>query len=310
MKVFLIYDEASVPEAQHHKLAITLPAKWLELSADKVKDAFIGAYNKKFPGSPLVSAAMVLQVKDDSPFTHTDTRILKEVDTPAKVMVDKGEVRVVPRPEAGGSSGADGKKPACKNYGCQCEFDDASNHEAACRHHAAPPMFHDTRKWWTCCAERKVYSFDELMEIPGCIVSAHSATPPPQEVERAAALAAATKKVHEMHMEGAQNFYSAAKPDAEGKAPPPKQDFTPSAPAPAPKKRPPLPEGRARCKHPGCQSEYGIAENHASACRHHTKAPLFHEGSKQWPCCGVKKWDFDDFLAVPGCTIGPHEPDE
>ena len=25
------------------------------------------------------------------------------------------------------------------------------------------------------------------------------------------------------------------------------------------------------------------------ACRYHPAAPLFHEGSKQWPCCAVKR---------------------
>eukprot|EP00962_Isochrysis_galbana_P018673 scaffold5382_cov114-Isochrysis_galbana.AAC.17 len=311
MKVFLIYDEASAPQSAHHKLAITLPATWLEQSVDKVKDAFVGAYNKKFPDAPLDGAGMVLQIKDDSPFTHTDMRILRETDTPARVLADKGEVRLVRRPEANGGGAAHAKKPNCKNYGCQQDFDDETNHGAACRHHAAPPMFHDTRKWWTCCADRKVYSFDELMEIPGCVVSAHSATPPPQEVERAAAVAEATKRVHAVHLEGAQKFYSAPKPGSDGKAPPPKQEFTPSAPvAPAPRKRQPLPEGRARCRRQGCQCEYSVADNHASACRYHTQPPLFHEGSKQWTCCGVKKWDFDDFLNVPGCAVGAHEPDE
>ena len=35
MKIFVIYDHASAPASAHHKLAITLPAKWLELSVDK-----------------------------------------------------------------------------------------------------------------------------------------------------------------------------------------------------------------------------------------------------------------------------------
>merc|ERR1711971_273084 len=98
---------------------------------------------------------------------------------------------------------------------------------------------------------------------------------------------------------------AAAKPTADGRAPAPKQEYKPSAPPPdVKKKRPPLPPGQARCKHYGCQIVYTIADNHARACCYHKKAPLFHEGSKQWPCCNVKKWDFDDFLAVPGCEVG------
>ena len=50
MKVFLIYEEEGQP---YHKLAITLPNKWLEQSADKVKECFVERYNKKFPDTPL-----------------------------------------------------------------------------------------------------------------------------------------------------------------------------------------------------------------------------------------------------------------
>ena len=52
-QVFVIYDVSSVPVNLHHKLAITLPSKWLEQSVDKLKEAFVNAYNKKFPDNPL-----------------------------------------------------------------------------------------------------------------------------------------------------------------------------------------------------------------------------------------------------------------
>ena len=66
MKVFLIYEEEGQP---YHKLAITLPNKWLEQSADKVKECFVERYNKKFPDTPLDDEELVLSVKDESPFT-------------------------------------------------------------------------------------------------------------------------------------------------------------------------------------------------------------------------------------------------
>ena len=63
----------------------------------------------------------------------------------------EGNVRLVP-PEKKVAPGmtASGKL-RCKNFGCQCEFDETDNHEGACRHHVEPPIFHDTRKWWSCC---------------------------------------------------------------------------------------------------------------------------------------------------------------
>ncbi|KAL1512106.1 hypothetical protein AB1Y20_005376 [Prymnesium parvum] len=303
MKVFLIYDHASDP-ALHHKLAITLPTKWLEQSCDKVKETFVNAYNKKFPDNPLDDEDFVLSVKDNSPFTNRDYKLLTISDTPAKAFEDKGEVRLVPAPPA--NAGQPGVLPngksRCKNYGCQCEYTEAENSESACRHHAARPIFHDTRKWWSCCDGVKVYSFDELLSIPGCEVGRHSSVPPLEEQQREAEMKAATNKVLEMHM-------AASKPDAQGKAPPPKQDFTPSAP-PKPRPKPNLPPGYARCKHHGCQKDYLIESNTGNTCVYHKQAPVFHEGAKKWTCCGVSRWDFDDFLAVPGCAVGPHEPVE
>ena len=53
-----------------------------------------------------------------------------------------------------------------------------------------------------------------------------------------------------------------------------------------------------------------IENNVEGSCTYHMEAPVFHEGAKKWVCCGVKKYDFDEFLAVPGCVTGPHEPED
>jgi len=165
------------------------------------------------------------------------------------------------------------------------------------------PVFHDTRKWWGCCEGKKVYSFEELLALPGCAVGKHSTTPPTKELERTANLASATQKALALHE-------NASKPTEDGRAPPPSNHS--SVPAAAPPKRRTRPAalraGFDRCQHYGCQVDYATADNHAQACRHHPGAPIFHEGSKQWPCCGVKKWDFDDFMAVPGCVVTEHKP--
>lgn len=149
-----------------------------------------------------------------------------------------------------------------------------------------------------------MYSFEELLALPGCAVGKHSLEPPANEVENKANLEEATQKALEIHL-------SASKPSADGRAPPPSnQTNLPAAPV-APKRKPrpaTLGVGYDRCVHYGCQVDYATADNKPQACRHHPGAPLFHEGSKQWPCCGVKKWDFDDFMAVPGCTVTEHTP--
>ena len=104
----------------------------------------------------------------------------------------------------------------------------------------------------------------------------------------------------------------AAVPDADGKAPPPKQNVAAAAAAPPPRPKPKLnlPPGYARCKHYGCQQDYLIESNVEGSCTYHPEAPVFHEGAKKWVCCGATKYDFDDFIAVPGCVTGKHEPVE
>ena len=304
MKIYLIYDEG--PAEFHHKLAITLPSKWLEQSADKVKELFVERYNKKFPDNELDDEELVLAVKDDSPFTNRTHKHLNSSDTPGQHFAAGMEVRLVPPPKAQIPGRTASGKLQCKNFGCQCEYDENDNPEGGCRHHVAPPMFHDTRKWWTCCEDVKVFEFDELMNIPGCVRGKHSNQVPAVEQQRldgikqanAAALKAFDAKI-------------AGKVGADGSAPPPKQNVTAAAAAPPKpkKKRPPtLPKGYDRCKHYGCQADYLTESNVDGCCVYHKDAPIFHEGAKKWVCCGATKFDFDDFMAVPGCTVGRHSP--
>jgi hypothetical protein len=59
------------------------------------------------------------------------------------------------------------------------------------------------------------------------------------------------------------------------------------------------------CRNFGCQKKYRESENHDSFCCHHKNAPVFHETAKYWSCCPNKKaYDWDTFMAIPGCTTG------
>lgn len=307
MKVYLIYDEG--PVELHHKLAITLPSKWLDQSADKVKELFVERYNKKFPDNELDDEELVLAVKDDSPFTNRNIKHLNSSDTPGACFAAGMEVRIVPPPKVLLPGRTASGKLLCKNFGCQCEYDEKDNKEGSCRHHVEPPMFHDTRKWWTCCPDIKVFEFDELMCIPGCTMGVHSNQVPAIELERKAEIAKANQEALDKFDAMAAGQGSVK---ADGSAPPPTQNLNAhaAAPPPKPKKKPNLPEGYARCKHYGCQADYKIDENYDGCCTYHPEAPVFHEGAKKWVCCGATKFDFDDFIAVPGCKTGKHEPVE
>lgn len=64
------------------------------------------------------------------------------------------------------------------------------------------------------------------------------------------------------------------------------------------------------CTRRGCGKSFDPENNEdGNACQFHPEGPLFHEGLKSWNCCtkinrGVT--DFNDFLAIKGCTTGTH----
>ncbi|KAI9340980.1 HSP20-like chaperone [Pilaira anomala] len=61
-----------------------------------------------------------------------------------------------------------------------------------------------------------------------------------------------------------------------------------------------------KCTHKGCGKDFKEEENVDNACQYHAGAPVFHEGLKGWSCCKKRVDDFDEFLAIPGCTYGRH----
>lgn len=68
-----------------------------------------------------------------------------------------------------------------------------------------------------------------------------------------------------------------------------------------------LDDGRHQCIHHGCQSYYRPEENGDAACKHHKEAPMFHDRLKWWRCCPHRKvTEWDDFMAIEGCEVGPH----
>lgn len=64
----------------------------------------------------------------------------------------------------------------------------------------------------------------------------------------------------------------------------------------------------AKCQRKGCQKQFLISNNCDAACVFHDGHPIFHDAVKFWSCCPDKKcYDFDEFLAVPGCKVGLHD---
>ena len=57
----------------------------------------------------------------------------------------------------------------CANKGCRDKsFLEEENHDEACHHHAGEPVFHDLKKYWSCCSEKPAYDFDDFLKLPTC----------------------------------------------------------------------------------------------------------------------------------------------
>ena len=70
----------------------------------------------------------------------------------------------------------------CANKGCTAKtFTDAEKDlEDACKYHTGAPVFHDLKKYWSCCnpdgqqgKDKIAYDWDEFMKLPTCSVGKH-----------------------------------------------------------------------------------------------------------------------------------------
>ncbi|ETV71624.1 hypothetical protein H257_13084 [Aphanomyces astaci] len=67
------------------------------------------------------------------------------------------------------------------------------------------------------------------------------------------------------------------------------------------------PKDLVQCKNFGCRDKFNPADNHASACKHHTKPPTFHDTKKGWQCCTEKLvYDWEQFELIEPCAVGFH----
>ena len=61
----------------------------------------------------------------------------------------------------------------CINKGCGIEFEEKENNESSCSYHPGNPIFHDLKKYWSCC-NKETYDWDEFMKLPKCTKGKHA----------------------------------------------------------------------------------------------------------------------------------------
>jgi disease resistance protein len=73
----------------------------------------------------------------------------------------------------------------CKNPGCGRKFRERDNADDACEHHSGAPIFHETKKGWSCCG-KLVYDFDDFLKIVPCARGRHDADAKPLRFQSSA----------------------------------------------------------------------------------------------------------------------------
>ena len=62
----------------------------------------------------------------------------------------------------------------CIHKGCLKEFKEAENTDESCKFHPGEPIFHDLKKFWSCCRV-ETWDWDEFTKLPTCAQGKHDA---------------------------------------------------------------------------------------------------------------------------------------
>eukprot|EP00928_Gymnodinium_smaydae_P015105 TRINITY_DN15536_c0_g1_i1.p1 TRINITY_DN15536_c0_g1~~TRINITY_DN15536_c0_g1_i1.p1 ORF type:complete len:280 (-),score=59.07 TRINITY_DN15536_c0_g1_i1:91-930(-) len=185
MKITIKYEEGD-DKAVHMTLRLTLPQKYLSGPTKALVKLFVDHYNKKHASAPLDAEALHIKVVGGEHLDREELVSDSLKDGTEVYLMDEEALRrekeKPPAPKAQPAAASAPAKPAsgskepvkdeqgrirCKRFGCQ-KWYDPDGPPQECQHHKAPPIFHETAKWWSCCPDRKAYDWEEFMRIPGC----------------------------------------------------------------------------------------------------------------------------------------------
>jgi len=194
MKVVIKYEESD-NEDQKMTLRLTLPQKYVNGPTKDVIKLFVDHYNKKHADAALSAEDLHIKVAGGNHLDR-DERVRDSISSGDECYLLAGAAPTgaerrppatsstapaaapAPSPASSGAATEASNTPAskdnkdkdgkvrCKHFGCNKWFDPAN--PPKCVYHKAPPIFHETAKWWSCCPDRKAYDWEEFMRIPGC----------------------------------------------------------------------------------------------------------------------------------------------
>ena len=267
LKLYIHWEQTGYPEKTSK---IQIPKSWLQKTVKDVIGLFAMPYNNHNKETPIEI--------DNVHFQTIDGVKIYSNDLIGDVLEDKYDYHIKlgthVRSIVETATTIDENLLRCKNYGCNQYYKEDENNEDSCKHHIAPPIFHDTMKCWSCCRDKKAYDFESFQLITGCTIGKHSQVA--QKIAIAASPNAPTTST-------TTNTDTAAAPQLKSIS-----DFnlknpnaasseqTASKIITATRKSTRNPDGiTAKCQHKGCQKEFSIAENNNTACTYHSGKKVF-----------------------------------
>jgi hypothetical protein len=327
MRIYLIFEgDATLQPASDRKGLEPLKTKLVLNETQKggacgaLIQWFCAEYDKQNKGAGLLDPAMMNLKVGDTVLRANMAPVTQYIAAYNDVFVQFAPLaeRTRAKQAAAEAVAAAGGAVRCANYGCGSLYTpgtaegDAGD---ACRYHTGHPVFHDLHKYWSCCPDKKCMEFEAFERVAPCAVGRHRAKAE-VEVERAMLRALEARQAVDrapLSVEQAAAMAAGAGAPvyeaAEGTAAVPNRgprEFTlggPDASAPGVARA----DGSYACRHTGCNAKFFLDANPYDACRYHTGKPVFHDAYKYWSCCPDKKChDFDAFMKVEGCCVGPH----
>ena len=185
MKVVLHYEDND-NTALHKSLRITLPKSWKTGPTSRLLSQFVESYNGSETlgtENPLDENDLHLAIRQSNAATADETKPLVPLASDAvivDVIADREDVYVMHGASQTLAEKVEAEKAErerikreletttqCTHFGCKKRFPRGGPYPE-CQYHAAPPVFHETAKFWSCCPTKKAYDWNDFENIPGC----------------------------------------------------------------------------------------------------------------------------------------------
>lgn len=119
----------------------------------------------EFFKSETVAVATSSLQRPDAPVVRSIDDFEREEEKRQTEKKAKQDAEAASRPQQSGGL------RVCKNFGCNKKYTEGQ--EDGCNYHRGAPMFHDLRKYWTCC-NAESWDWDGFMALPTCASGRHS----------------------------------------------------------------------------------------------------------------------------------------